>query len=195
MSRLSFLGRPGSLDRQAPALDATTIIRRTNDTPPAGHARLASCLVVIASEAKQSSGLARGSVLDCVVAAQNSVRISAMGSEGDFRIEALPAPGGVRPIARKPPLGHNAGRPSRSPAMRLCLALAALLLIAAGPSPDRLYAPAPGGRTLTLLATRGKQEWAAARPIRPDHGLHAKQRGRHAARGATRSVAGRAALP
>jgi hypothetical protein len=43
--------------------------------------------------------------------------------------------------------------------MRLCLALAALLLIAAGPPPDRLYARAPGGRTMTLLAARGKQAW------------------------------------
>ena len=43
--------------------------------------------------------------------------------------------------------------------MRLCLALIALLLIAAGPPPDRLRARAPGGRRLTLLAARGQQAW------------------------------------
>ncbi len=43
--------------------------------------------------------------------------------------------------------------------MRPCLALAALLLIAAGATPDRLHARAPDGRTLTLLATRGPRAW------------------------------------
>jgi hypothetical protein len=43
--------------------------------------------------------------------------------------------------------------------MRLCLALAAVLLMAAAPAPTRLPARAPGGRTLTLLAARGSQAW------------------------------------
>ncbi|MGH7210165.1 MAG: hypothetical protein ACREF1_01710 [Acetobacteraceae bacterium] len=41
--------------------------------------------------------------------------------------------------------------------MRLCLALAALLLIAAGSPPERLQARAPDGRTLTLLVAQRPQ--------------------------------------
>lgn len=44
--------------------------------------------------------------------------------------------------------------------MRLCLAFAALLLMAAAPAPTRLQARAPGGRILTLLVAHGQQTWA-----------------------------------